>query len=274
MLISFVDHNSQLPNCANKVEINLNIPNGADAQCANGHSGILCGTCRKNLSLSLGSSRCISCRTHWPKMLAILLGISLAGVALVTILLMLNLTVAIGTLNGILFYANIVAANGSTYMPFSTPNFATIFISWLNLEIGFDACLFEGMNPFWKTLLQLAFPTYVIFLVLLIIITSDYSTKFSWLLGKKNPVATLATLILLSYTKYLNTIIATFSHVVLKYPDGSHRKLWRLDATVEYLRGKHIILFIIAALILIVVLLTRVSFFPGSGFFTIKIRNS
>ena len=149
-----------------KVEINLNIPHGADAQCADGHSGILCGTCRKNLSLSLGSSCCIPCRTHWPKMLAILLGISLAGIALVIVLLMLNLTVAIGTLNGILFYANIIAANGSTYMPFSNPNFATIFISWLNLEIGFDACLFEGMNPFWKILLQLAFPTYVIFLVL------------------------------------------------------------------------------------------------------------
>ena len=235
-----------------KVEINLNIPHGADAQCADGHSGLLCGTCRENLSLSLGSSHCIPCKTHWPKMLAILLGISLAGIALVTVLLMLNLTVAIGTLNGILFYANIIAANGSTYMPFSTPTFATIFISWLNLEIGFDACLFEGMNPFWKTLLQLAFPTYVIFLVLLIIIISDYSTKFSWLLGKKNPVATLATLILLSYTKYFNTIIATFSYVVLEYPDGSHRKLWRPDATVEYLRGKHIILFIIAALILIV----------------------
>ena len=235
-----------------KVEINLNIPHGADAQCADGHSGILCGSCRKNLSLSLGSSRCIPCSTHWPKMLAFLLGISLAGIALVIVLLMLNLTVAIGTLNGILFYANIVAANDNTYMPFSTPNFATIFISWLNLEIGFNACLFEGMNPFWKTLLQLAFPTYSIFLVLLIIIISEYSTKFAWLLAKKNPVATLATLILLSYTKYLNMIIATFSYVMLKYPDGSHRKLWRLDATVEYLRGKHIILFIVAALILII----------------------
>ena len=181
-------------------------------------------------------------------MLAILLDISLAGIALVMVLLMLNLTVAIGTLNGILFYANIVAANGSTYMPFSMPNFATIFISWLNLEIGFDACLLEGMNPFWKTLLQLAFPTYVIFLVLLIITISEYSIKFAWILAKKNPVATLATLILLSYTKYLNTIIATFSYIVLEYPDGSHQKVWRPDATVEYLS----ILFIIATLILIV----------------------
>ena len=138
--------NYRLP-LTSKVEMNLNIPHRADAQCADGYSGILCGACQENLSLSLGSSRCIPCGTHWPKMLVILLGISLAGIALVMLLLMLNLTVAIGTLNSILFYANIVAANGNTYMPFSTPNFATIFISWLNLEIGFDACLLEGMNP-------------------------------------------------------------------------------------------------------------------------------
>ena len=40
-----------------KVEINLNIPGGADVQCADGHSGTLCGSCQSNLSLSLGSSR-------------------------------------------------------------------------------------------------------------------------------------------------------------------------------------------------------------------------
>jgi hypothetical protein len=38
-----------------------------------------------------------------------------------------------------------MAANAGTYMtsyflPFRAPNFATVFISWLNLEIGFDIC--------------------------------------------------------------------------------------------------------------------------------------
>ena len=43
------------------VEINLNNYNGADKQCANNRSGILCGTCYPFYSLSLGSSRCITC---------------------------------------------------------------------------------------------------------------------------------------------------------------------------------------------------------------------
>ena len=88
---------------------------------------------------------------------------------------MLNLTVAIGTLNGIIFYANIVAAKSSAFLQFSTPNFATMFISWLNLEVGFDTCFFEGMDAFWKTLLQLVFPTYIFFLVIMVILISGFS---------------------------------------------------------------------------------------------------
>ena len=234
-----------------KVEINLNIPRGADVQCADGHSGTLCGSCQSNLSLSLGSSKCIPCSTNWTKIASILVAAFFAGICLVALLLVLNLTVAVGTLNGIILYANIVASSDSTLLPFSTPNFATVFISWLNLEIGFDACLFEGMDAFWKTLLQLAFPVYVIFLVVMVIIISECWTKFARLVAKRNPVATLATLILLSYTKFLNTIIASLSHAILVYPDGSHRRVWLPDATVDYLKGKHIVLFAIALLILL-----------------------
>ena len=95
----------------------------------------------------------------------------IAGIALVIFLLALNTTVAIGTLNGILFYANIVAANADTYLlQFKTFNFATVLIiSWLNLNVGFDVCFIdtEFNEVVYKALLQLAFPAYVIVLVLL-----------------------------------------------------------------------------------------------------------
>ena len=71
----------------------------------------------------------------------------IAGIALVIFMLALNMTVAVGTLNGILFYAHIVAANAEAYfLPFKTPNFITVFISWLNLDIGFDIC-FSVLSP-------------------------------------------------------------------------------------------------------------------------------
>ena len=241
-----------LPN--KRVFVNLNIVNGSDSQCALERSGLLCGTCPDGLSLSLGSSRCIPCPSYWPAICIILLLVALlGGIALVALILCLNLTVAVGSINGIIFYANIVGANISTFFPFTISNtkFLSTFISWLNLEIGIDTCFFEGMDTYWKMWLQLAFPTYVIVLVIAVIMISNRSVRFSKIIGRKNPVATLATLILLSYTTYLKTIIETLSYSTLKYPDGSQQTVWLPDATVPYLSGKHAILFVVAILILI-----------------------
>ena len=235
-----------------RVGVNLNTASGPDAQCALNRSGLLCGTCQAGLSLSLGSSCCLPCSSHWPTLfVVILVAAILGGVAIVAFLLVLNLTVAVGTLNGIIFYANIVAAHNSLLLPFSRPNFITVFIAWLNLDFGFNTCFFEGMDAYWKTWLQLAFPAYVIFLVAMIIFISERSTKFGWLIGKKNPVATLVTLILLSYTKLLHTVIAVLSLAILDYPDGSRQIVWLPDASVGYLSGKHIPLFLAAVLILL-----------------------
>ena len=108
------------------------------------------------------------------------------------------------------------------------------------------------MDSYIKTWLQLVFPAYVIFLVALVIIISSYSTKFSNLIGKKDPVATLATLILLSYAKLLEVCFKSLSVGSLEYPDGSSTTLWLPDAAVEYLSGKHIPLFFTAVLILLI----------------------
>ena len=162
------------------------------------------------------------------------------------------MTVAVGTLNGLIFYANVVYANKSILLPFQETNFITVFISWLNLELGIDTCYFSGMDGYTKTWLQLAFPAYVILLVVSVIIISSYSSKFSNLIGKKDPVATLATLILLSYAKLLEICFKSLSVGTITYPDGSREMLWLPDATVKYLSGKHIPLFITAVLILLV----------------------
>ena len=233
--------------------VNLNQSDGADAQCAFNRSSLLCGSCQPGLSLSLGSSRCLPCPSYWPALLiAITIAAILAGIALVALFLILNMTVAGGTLNGLIFYANVVHANESILLPFQMRNFITVFISWLNLDLGIDTCYFPEMDAYIKTWLLLAFPAYIILLVVLVIIISSYSTKFSNLIGKKDPVATLATLILLSYAKLLEICFKSLSVGILEYPDGSSEMLWLPDATVKYLSGKHIPLFIAAVLILLV----------------------
>ena len=233
-------------------KINLSEPNGADAQCVNNRAGLICGRCARGYSLSVGSSRCVTCPKLWPLItVGIIVGSIIGGIALVALLLILNLTVATGTLNGIILYANIVSSNSSTFFPPTVSKFITFFISWLNLEAGFDSCFFEGLDAYWKTLLHLVFPSYIIFLVAVMIIGSEHSPRFSTWIGKRNPVATLATLILFSYTKLLSSIISSLSFTVLNYPNDTRQLVWLPDASVSFLSGKHICLFVIALLILL-----------------------
>ena len=60
-------------------------------QCASNRTGILCGTCKVNFSLAIGSSRCIECSNSHN--MALLLAFAAAGVCLVLSILALNLTV-------------------------------------------------------------------------------------------------------------------------------------------------------------------------------------
>ena len=235
------------------ININLNLPNGADAQCAYNRTGVLCGACQKHLSLSLGSSHCLPCHSYWPVTFTVIFIASIiAGILLVATLLILNMTVAVGLINSFIFYANVVGVSGMALFPSSEPSFPTVFVSWLNLDIGIDVCFFDGLDAYTKTWLQLAFPVYIISLVVAIILVSEYSPRFARLIGKKDPIATLATLILLSYAKLLSVALSALSYVRLHYPDGSTELVWLPDGNVKYLHGKHVVLIIVAALIVVI----------------------
>ena len=96
--------------------------------------------CRPGLSLSLGNSRCIQCSENWRQnLIGIVVAAFIAGIVLVIFILALNMTVAVGTLNGILFFAHIVGNSDAYFLPFTTPNFATVFTSWLKLILVLDS---------------------------------------------------------------------------------------------------------------------------------------
>ena len=235
------------------VSINFNLPNGADAQCSYNRTGVLCGSCSGKSSLSLGSSRCLPCHSYWPaECVVILLAAILAGILLVTALLALNMTVSVGLINGFIFYADIVSAGSAVFFPSSEPSFPSVFVAWLNLDIGIDVCFIDGLDAYIKTWLQLAFPAYIISLVFMVIIVSEYSPKFAGLIGKKDPVSTLATLILLSYAKLLSVTITALSFATLDYPDNKQEIVWLPDSNVKYFQGKHIPLVLVAVLIIII----------------------
>ena len=198
-----------------------------DRQCALNRSGLLCGGCDEGLSLMLGSNKCGQCTNDY---LSLIIPFSLAGIALVIILIVLNITVTVGTINGLLFFANVV----KIYQPLllGTDNVPVLsqFISWINLDLGIETCFFAGMNACAKTGLQLVFPFYLWLLILLMISLSRRFSKLSQLVGN-NAVPVLCTLLLLSYTKLLRTVIVIFNYAT---PTCSSGRVWFRDGTVSY----------------------------------------
>ena len=218
--------------------------NDTDLQCAYNRSGLLCGACKEGYSLVLGTFKCKQCTNSH---LALLIPFAVMGVALVFLLLVCKLTVAAGTLSGLVFYANIVGANSAIFLPRESTNLLLLFISWLNLDFGFETCFYDGMDAYSKTWLQFVFPVYIWAIVGLIIILSRCSPRFANLLGS-NPVSVLATLILLSYAKILRTLITVINITYLEYPNYN-RAVWLYNANIDYLAGKHIPLFLVAVFV-------------------------
>ena len=228
-----------------EVHVNLKQP---DTQCAFHHSGTLCGACQPGFSLALGSPQCLNhCSNDY---ISLIIAFAIAGLVLVFFIKILDLTVAVGTINGLIFYANIIQASQSTFLPEGDTNPLTVFIAWLNLDLGIETCFFHGLDGYWKTWLQFVFPFYIWAIILLIIYVSRCSQAVAWIFGN-NSVPVLATLILLSYAKLFRTIVSALTFTYLEFPDGSKTAVWSIDGNIQYLGPKHIPLFLFAVCVLL-----------------------
>ena len=150
--------------------------------------------------------------------LALTVVFAVAGIALIVFVFILRLTVSIGTINGLIFYTNVVQVNSSIFFPSGTTNILTIFIAWLNLDFGIECCFYNGMDIYVKTGLQFVFPLYIWILAGIITLVCHFTSgRISRIFGR-NPTAVLATLFLLSYAKILRTIIVVFFLCILRVP--------------------------------------------------------
>ena len=225
----------------------------SEKQCSYNRTGILCGACRNELSNVLGSSKCKECSNVY---LLLIIPFALAGVALVVLLLKCNLTVSVGHINGIIFYANIVQVNKAILFPnqnMAYQIFSTL-IAWLNLDLGIETCFFENMDSYAKVWLQFVFPVYLWIIIALIIVLAKYSPKLGNIIGN-NAVPVLATLFLLSYAKLLRTIISVVAFTFIVFEDQSYVTVWLRDGNVEYFDPKHTALFLAALLFIFLYIL-------------------
>ena len=221
--------------------------NTSDDQCEPHGTGVLCGKCKDGYSLTLGNGKCAKCSNTY---LLLILPLAVAGLLLVAILFALNLTVTEGSINGLIFYANVIVMNNTTRLS-GQRGYLYIFLAWLNLDLGINTCLFKGMDGYAETWLQFIFPIYMWMIILLII---QFYRKFPNLagrLGGKNAVKVLATLLLLSYTKLQRTVVTILSYARLEYPGGVVRYVWLYDANLEFFKGKHLYLGMAGILVLV-----------------------
>ena len=241
-----------------KVTITMN---DTDPQCELNRGKLLCGFCQDGYSQQLGTNECSLCSNSDNLSLIILFAI--LGVVLVTFMFILNLTVSTGTLNGVLFYVNIV----KLYEPiFSISGAYPVFsqvISWFNLDFGIKTCFYNGLDRYAKEWLQFAFPLYIWFIIIIIILLCKISNKLARLLGS-NIIPVLSTFLLLSFTKIFRTIVNSLHQRKLTlHCDNStvyERTVWYEDPNIRYLEGKHLYLFLFAIVVLVVFCIPYVLF--------------
>ena len=222
-----------------------------DKQCDLNRTGILCGACQNGFGLVLGTSKCNKCSNVY---LLLLLPVVLSGFGLVVLLLKCNLTVSTGTINGLIFYANIVQVNKNIFFPpgsISVPGYViSIFIAWINLDLGIEVCFTESLSTFARTWLQFLFPIYIWLMVGLLILVCRYSATVSRLTGS-NTVQVLATLFLLSYAKLLRNTLNAFSPITITDSNNTEHLRWLLDGNYGFLHWPHLALFLAGLLTLV-----------------------
>ena len=105
-----------------------------------------------------------------------------------------------------------------------------------------------------KAWLQFIFPAYVWFILLLIIILSQYSSKVVCLVGRQ-AIPVLATMILLSYFKLIRTVFKALYFMQIPCTNGKNNTVtllrWYINPNVQYARGCHLPLFLFSLVVFI-----------------------
>lgn len=221
--------------------VNLSEPYGL---CEGYRYGTLCGKCENGYSSVFGSMNCYQCSDWY--IATVLLYIA-AGIVLVLLLFWLNLTLRSGAINGLIFYANVM--NLSTSYLIGNHKylvFHKIFISLLNLELGFPLCFYSQMSELVARSLQFIFPIYIWSIVIVIIIASRYFSRLAKITGNCS-VAVLATLVHLSYAKVFKTVVDLLTSTSIVTEKDTFT-VWFFDGHITFFGNEHIVLIVISFL--------------------------
>ena len=245
-----------------------------DEQCADNRAGTLCGGCLPTYSRVLGSTRCLTCPDN--KTLGLIALFAVLGVLLVILIKVFNITITDGYINGFIFYSNVLSIylnnlSSSERIPFF------VSMAFMNLNFGIETCFYSGMSQIHLTALTLLFPIYLLGILLVIVLFTEYiylSTRVEKFIKRmtlirrrnklnevtksaddlhSNIIQVLVTLLLFSYTSIIQTCFDILGIVLINTPSGVIVR-WGDDPNQKYFAGIHIPLFFIALALLIVLI--------------------
>ena len=228
-------------------------------QCVKGRKGILCGQCKKGLSVVLGSYECLPCKKND---LLKLIPFFLILTFLVILILCLKLDFFSGYFNCWLYTYQIIFL----LLP---DNFLVVdpvmnfIVKLANMRFVFGSwCLWEGMDDIQKVSFGYVAPIYQI---LVLFVFAKLSSKFSVFQG--NFFRPFCTIVVLSYSGIVNV---TFKQLRPVYICSE----WRvhISAAHKFFTGQHAIYASLAILVFLLVILPFPIMLAHSSLFTSRSR--
>ena len=211
--------------------------------CDNGRVGVLCSQCPEGKSDVLGSFKCHVCSNSG---LWFIVAFLLFGPILVFITCFFNLSITTRSIGGFLLYLHIVSIN-SENLQNSSSNPTQIIFSIFTLNINYGTCLYDGLDPFVRTFLSFAFPTYLLIIVgsafLLPKLKCINIDKVHRKVGPRiTPV--LATIIWYSFALTTDAVVKCLLYTELCSTETrSCKRVWLYDGTLGYFSSpKHVVL--------------------------------
>ena len=240
--------------------------------CRPHRKGVVCGECEEGYSVVFGSSDCMKCSNWW---LLTIVFYAIAGPIVIFLMYSLRLTLANGVINGIIFYVQTTNVNVLPVINYFsmdklwTSRLVFLFLSSMNLNLGFPMCLYDGMNETWKSGLYLVFPIYLLSIVVIIILLSHKST---WLSNKTSRFS-VQVLITIVHISFSNLLIATVKVIVpLKiYMDKEdeviEQLVWINNGNVQFGSADHILLLTITLVTVSVFFIPYLTVLIGGRYF-------
>lgn len=226
-------------------------------QCSGNRQGLLCGECKEGYSRVVGSSACKRCNNSTLAYILLYVG---SGILIVLFIVVFQISICDGYLNGPIVYANLVTTFSFVLFPQQYPRFKSvpyILISFLNLTLGYETCFYDGLTELQLQTWSIVFPLY------LLLITAGFSLMVrlcpnrSYQL-KLYPISAIATIIFISFNSLLQSCSEILGVAVLTFrgsgADDHSEVRWLRDPTVRYGHGLHGFLVALSLFLLIFVL--------------------